>query len=229
MMRGIGRQLLFENNDERNAFLDIVRRYRDAMNISVIAWCLMDNHIHLLLKDNEGNLSKAMQRIAVTFAQFHNKNADHVGHVFENRFKSKPIESDAQLLACLRYIHDNPAKAGICAADVYPWSSFREYVCGGELTDTDLVLDMLGGREAFLDFSHAAASAYDEPGKPMRMADEDAHTAMRTVLGEAGMYDLEYGSKEKRDAALRMLKGAGLTVRQIERLTGIGRSTIQRA
>lgn len=230
VLRGISRQLLFEGTEEFEQFIDIVARYRDAMGFSVLAWCLMGNHVHLLIQDHDGVLSQAMKRICITFAQAHNRRTGHVGHVFQDRFHSKPIGSDAQLLACVRYIHDNPQKAGICDRANYRWSSYREYVGRARLADTTLVLGMLDGIEGFEGFSAAEdGDAYEAPPGPSRISDGEAREMMASILTAEESDALEHGTKATRDMALRKLKAAGLSCRQIERLTGVGRCVVQRA
>ncbi len=229
MLRGIGRQLLFEDTNERRMFLDIAKHYCDDHSVTILAWCLMGNHAHLLLRDPDGVPSDTMKLIEQSFAQRHNRAAGHVGHVFENRFKCKPIETDEQLLACVRYIHNNPQKAGFCAASDYPWSSYCEYVGAPQITDTQFVLGILGGVDEFEDFSACEDDAYAEPEDRTRITDEEARERMKDVLSDIEIEALSHGTRATRDESLRKLKQADLSVRQIERLTGIGRSIVHHA
>ena len=96
--------------------------------LSLIAWCLMSTHAHLLLSDETGALSSAMHGLATRYAGRFNSRTGHIGSVFAGRFKSVPVETDSQLVAAVRYIHNNPEKAGICPATEFAWSSYREYV-----------------------------------------------------------------------------------------------------
>lgn len=229
IMRGAGRRLLFEDDDDVWFFLDGVKRFTSETDISVIAWCLMDNHVHLLLKSPAGVPSLAMAKIEGSFATIHNRRVDHVGPVFQGRFKSVPIETDGQLLACVRYIHDNPQKAGICAAAEYPLSSYHEYVGVSEVADTRLVLSMVGGVGGFKDFSAQEPCFYDSPHGYARLSSADAVEIMDEAISPAERLALDEGPRDARNAVLSKLKQAGLSVRQIERLTGIGRNIIYRA
>jgi REP element-mobilizing transposase RayT len=234
VLRGIGRQLLFESTEERQDFLRILARTRDKFGCVIIAWCLMGNHVHLLLKVADGNLSRAVASISISFAMHHNARTEHVGHVFQNRFSSKPIESDGQLLACVRYIHDNPAKAGICAPSEYTWSSYGEYVgapspIGVPIVDTTLILGMVDGETGFEQLSSSNMEAYREPRGMAKLTDAEAKRVFEEDLSAESRAALFGGTKRTRDAALRELKNYGLTGKQIERLTGIGRNVIQRA
>ena len=128
MLRGCGKQCLFEDDADRIKFLEILSSNTEKYRVSVLAWCLMDNHIHLVLSDRQDDLSPCLKAIAGHYAMYFNSRTAHVGHVFQDRFKSKPIETDGYLLQAIRYVHRNPEKAGIAAAEDYPWSSYAEYL-----------------------------------------------------------------------------------------------------
>ena len=170
-----------------------------------------------------------MRSLATRYAQRFNRRGGHVGHVFQGRFYSSPVEGESYLLEAMRYIHNNPAKAGVCAAEDYPWSSYHEYVGAPEYADTGLLLEMLGGHEAFVRFSSSSERVrYRPPARP-RLADAAAEEVAREVLGPLAASELKSLEKARRNALLCELREAGLSVRQIERLTGIGRGTITRA
>ena len=235
-----GRQNLFEEDADRLAFLDMFVEAARKHGVSILAWCLMANHIHLLLEDPDDCLSELMRSLATRYAQRFNRRGGHAGHVFRGRFYSSPVEGEAYLLEAMRYIHNNPATAGICAAEDYPWSSYHEYAGAPDRTgtgrtgapdrtDTGLLLEMLGGREAFVRFSSSSERVrYRPPARP-RLADAAAEEVAREVLGPLTASELKGQEQARRNALLCELREAGLSVRQIERLTGIGRGTITRA
>lgn len=232
VLRGNGKQLLFEDDIDRHAFVDMAAEQLAKRGIDVIAWCLMDNHVHLLLRDVDMQLSGAMHALATKYAQYFNRRTGHSGHVFQGRFGSFPVNDDAYMLEAVRYIHDNPAKAGVSAASEYWWSSYREYVGRAKLTDTSIVLDMLGGVDAFVAFQAAGAD------KPYRIAgghriavDEAREVAAVALSASCGcaIGEVKTLPKASRDECLAALRDAGLSMRQIERLTRIGRKTIARA
>ena len=172
-----------------------------------------------------------MHVLATKYAGYFNSRTGHVGSVFDGRFKSVPIESDAQLIDAVRYIHDNPKKAGICPAADYPWSSFGEYVGvkgSWGLTEVDPVLDMLGGPDGFLAMtSELRPNQYCfRSGK--RIPEEDALEIARAALYPLDPRTLRETFGFERGRALLALKDAGLTLKQIERVTGIGRYAVQK-
>ena len=226
--RGGGRQALFEDDDDRRAFLETLDRQFEKHEVLLLAWCLMDNHVHLLIEDVAGNLSKAMHGLITCHAQRYNRRTGHVGHVFQDRFGSEAIEDDAYLLEVVRYIHDNPERAGICSRDEYPWSSYREYLGQPGYASTALVLGMLGGTEGFVEFSEGRGSPFRHMRR-RRIPDERASDVARQALEGVEPGSIKALPREERDKMMRVLRAAGLSVRQIERLTGVGRWSITRA
>ena len=125
-LRGNGGQMLFDNDDDRRAFLQILAAILPKHNIRLLAWCLMGNHVHLLVDDTDDKLSAAMHAITVSFAGRYNARAGHIGHVFQERFNASTIAREEHLLEAIRYIHMNPQKAGLARYDDYKWSSHGE-------------------------------------------------------------------------------------------------------
>ena len=229
-LRGNGRQTLFESDADRLVFLDLIRSHLIGRGIEVIAWCLMGDHIHLVLRDEGEQLSNGMHGLASAYARHFNRSSGHVGHVFQGRYGSSPIETDAYLLEAVRYVHNNPAKAGICAARDYPWSSYREYSGDGGygIASTRLVLDMIGDAEQFERFSDHYDDEHYRPRFSARMSDEEAMEIARAELGGTDPSQLKSLPVERRDALLRTLRERGISPTQLERLSGIGRKTIAR-
>lgn len=227
--KGSGGQNLFEGAYDHRAFLELLAKACEKGGVHVIAYCLMSNHVHLLLEDAEGRLGEVMKSVLTGYAQRFNKLGDRVGHVFQQRFKSQPIEDEGYLLRAIRYIHNNPAKAGICAARDYPWSSYHEYVGVPVLVDATLALELCGGIEGFVAFS----ASEDEEGyrfyERTRLSDAEARQLASGILGEIALTDLKALERGHRNALLFELKDAGLSISQIQRLTGIGRGVIARA
>lgn len=227
--KGSGGQNLFEGAYDYRAFLELLAKACEKGGVHVIAYCLMSNHVHLLLEDAEGRLGEVMKSVLTGYAQRFNKLGDRVGHVFQQRFKSQPIEDEGYLLRAIRYIHNNPAKAGICAARDYPWSSYHEYVGVPVLVDTTLALELCGGIEGFVAFSASEDEEDYRFYERTRLSDAEARQLASGILGEIALTDLKALERSRRNALLFELKDAGLSISQIQRLTGIGRGVIARA
>ena len=229
MLRGAGRQILFEEDRDKD---ELLRHLSDSMGshgVELIAWCLMDNHAHLLLLDPKNRLAAFMHSLLTRYALYFNAKTGHVGPVFQGRFKSKPIESNEYLLQAVRYIHDNPLDLGI-SRESYRWSSSFEYVHEPRIVSVEPVLALIGGKSSFASFSVCGREDVYTPFERGRLPEDEAMRAFRRELAEWGMTSGEVKTlrPDKRNQMLARLYDLGLSVRQLERLTGVGRYTIAR-
>jgi REP element-mobilizing transposase RayT len=129
--RGNWKQLIYVDDRDRAVYLDLlgetVRRYAWRC----LAFCLMDNHVHLMVETEEANLGSGMQRMHGRYAQAFNVRHRRTGHLFQGRFGSVRVKSDAQLLLVARYIARNPVTAGLCEDPaLWPWSSHQAVLTG---------------------------------------------------------------------------------------------------
>lgn len=150
MMRGINREFLFRKDADKASFMELVKEQQVSGLFEVLAWCVMDNHVHMVLKAEKSSLSKAIKIISLKFASHYNRDQKRIGPAFGDRFRSENIEDDTYLLGALRYIHRNPVKAGL-VRDVaqYRWSSFGEYLGLPHYVAAEqkaFVLGLFGGR-----------------------------------------------------------------------------------
>ena len=233
--RGVGRCIIFEDDNDRIRFLRALEKYARDHHAEILAWCLMSNHFHLLARAELDDLAEFMRELNASYALYFNKRHERIGHLFQGRYKSEPVADDRYFLTVLRYIHQNPARASVCPTHEYRWSSYGEYLFGTGISRTDLALAMLGGPEKFVSF-HALA---DDATPCMELSsgrrfihDEDALQIARNALvnmPNARPESLASLDKPERDEALRTLRRSRLSLRQIERLTGISKSTIAKA
>jgi putative transposase len=125
--RGNNKQDIFFREEDAELFLEIVAQTVQKYGIVIHAYCLMINHYHFLIETPQGNISEPMRYINQRYSQLFNKRYQRVGHVFQARYKSKLIEKDAHLLEVIRYIVNNPVRAGLVkATSDYTWSSYRQ-------------------------------------------------------------------------------------------------------
>ena len=126
MERGIRRQEIFKEEMDYQMFLAILKKVVESYETTVHAYCLMTNHIHLLLETNVSEIGRIMQKIAGDYARTYNRKYGYRGHLFEDRYKSCLVKDDAYFLQTSRYIHLNPVKARMAAhPEDYRWSSYR--------------------------------------------------------------------------------------------------------
>lgn len=136
MLRGTNRQNIFEDDEGRQKLLETIRHYKTVSEYEVYAYCIMSNHIHLLIKEITEPLSLAIKRISSSYVYWYNWKHERCGHLFQERFKSEPINDNQYFLTVLRYIHQNPTKAGLSKnIDEYKWSSCHEYIGKAKVTD----------------------------------------------------------------------------------------------
>jgi REP element-mobilizing transposase RayT len=127
--RGDRRDDIFDDDQDRQAFLQVLEQVIARFNWLCHAWCLMDNHYHLLIQTPDGNLSKGMRQLNGVFTQASNRRHRRVGHLFQGRFKAILVDSDAYLLELSRYVVLNPVRAGMVASPAdWSWSSYRASV-----------------------------------------------------------------------------------------------------
>ncbi len=232
IIRGNGQQLIFEDDYDRFYFLKIVKRYREEMGFELVAFCLMDNHVHLLINDLNQELDLIMKRIECSYSYYFNDKYERTGHLFQDRYKSEPVEIEKYYLTVIKYIHKNPEKAGICKSSDYRWSSYKSYLNDNSNLDNKDALAVIGGPKAFdkwmkEDDGEKCMDAFDE-GR-VKIKDSDAAKMACKILGVNNLLEINGYKKDGRNQALKKLKQSGLSVRQIARLTGVNRGVITRA
>lgn len=128
MARGINKEKTFNQPREKKRLKTILQNKLNDYAVEIHAYCIMSNHLHLIIKAEVEELSMFMARTLADYAEYYNYKHDRNGHVFQNRFKSECIESESYYLACLRYIHLNPVKAQITSDFMkYKYSSVQEF------------------------------------------------------------------------------------------------------
>jgi putative transposase len=235
MMRGINRQTIFEDDEDRHKFLETLKKYKDISGYQLYSYCLMDNHVHLLMREIEEPIAKSIKRISSSFVYWYNLKYERVGHLFQERFKSENVENTSYFLIVLRYIHQNPLKAGL-ANSVWEskWTSIYEYVHKEEMVDIDLGLRLFSEDRKmaiplFKEYmqQHNHDQCLDDVVR-VRLSDREVKEHL-TKMGITSISHFQQLEKEERDQVLVMLKGLkGVNLRQLSRITGISKSVIQR-
>lgn len=229
IVRGIGRQILFEETRDYERYLDKLEQYCLETDVKVCAYCLMENHVHLLVNGELASIILLMKKLGVSYSGYYNRKYDRIGHLFQDRYRSEPVEKKRYLLTVFRYILQNPQKAAICAASDYPWSSYRCYEEPPDFMDLSVIRGLLGDRRQFERFINSESQDSCLEYAEIKHDDEWAKQELINCLGIPEGMKLQSAGKKERTEALIKLKKCGLTIRQIERLTGIGRNIVQKA
>ena len=237
MMRGINRQTLFFDDNDCTKFIHTLQKYREICGYNLYAYCLMGNHLHLLLQERDESLETVMRRICGSYVFWYNKKYDRVGYLFQDRFKSEPIEDDTYFLVVLRYIFQNPLRAGITDnIKNYRRSNYKDYIEKNKMTDSDFVLNIFNAMDRekavknFIEYINQenGDECMDMPEK-RQLTDDEAMKIIKYYCKIEQAIDIQNFDKQKRNLYLRKLKeDYNLSIRQIERLTGISRGIIQK-
>lgn len=148
MVQGIEKQYIFGEEKYIKKYKEIILDKLKQSPVTILAYCIMHNHSHLLIySEIPEEISKFMQKVNTTYSMYYNKVNNRVGYVFRNRFKSQEILDQGQLYTCLRYIHNNPAKAEITKTMAeYKHSSYNEFLSGKHQIINDKSIEILFGK-----------------------------------------------------------------------------------
>ena len=239
IMRGINRQTVFEDEEDCAQFLEALLRYKEKSGYDIYAYCLMGNHVHLLMKIGIEPLEQIMRRLCGSYVYWYNMKYQRVGNLFQDRFKSEPVKDDEYFQTVLRYIHQNPVKAGLVKhVEEYKWSSFHEYVNQANLVTINLLMGMISDdnekrRQKFIEYinSRSEHECLDIDNEVrQRITDEEAREIIKMVCNLKNAIDLQQLDCQTRNTYLRILKQKhNLSIRQIERITGINRGIVLKA
>lgn len=243
MLRGIDRRDIFADDQDRGKFLKILRAVASPKDhdgnplppyCHIHAYCLMDNHVHLLIAEGTEDIATVMKRIGVSYVSYYNKRHERLGPLFHDRFRSEPVGDTGYFITLLRYIHQNPVEAEMVTdPKQYRWSSWHEYtttppanaICARELPFAalpwqelcEMVLNVSGG--------HVEPHSKIEQG---RMTDSEARNSLNQLCGGDGS-TLKTMAIGERKRLIRKAVGSGINMRQLARISGIDYRSIYRA
>jgi REP element-mobilizing transposase RayT len=121
--RGVERRVIFGDDDDRRQYLRLLHGVVDRFDWRCHAWCLMPNHVHLLIETRQPNLGRGMHLVHGLYAQIFNTRYARVGHLFQSRFGSRVVRDELEFARVAEYIAENPVAAGLCdSREDWPWS-----------------------------------------------------------------------------------------------------------
>lgn len=147
VVRGNNHAYIFNNREKKEEYKKIVSKYKKKYRFKLYAYCIMDNHVHMLIEVSDVPLSKIMQGIQQVFTQHYNRRNKSTGHVFEQRYKSYLCNRDEYLFQLIRYVHQNPVRSKLNGGIGYEWSSHKEYIGNSELADVNFPLSMFSDKK----------------------------------------------------------------------------------
>lgn len=237
MMRGIDRRDIFVDDLDRGKFIKTLRAVafpedRDGNPLppycNIHAYCLMDNHIHLLIAEGTEGIGTVMKRIGVSYVSYYNKRHGHLGPLFHDRFRSEPVGDTGYFITLLRYIHQNPVQAEMVASpDQYRWSSWNEYstgnlssgkaICARTVPFASLPWDELC--KMVINVSGGTIELHSKI-EHRRMTDNEARQTLGMLCG-GDMSILSTMPRSQRNPLIRKAIGSGVGMRQLARITGL--------
>lgn len=236
ILKGINGQEIFFEDSDRYKFLELLNKTKEKYSYEIYAYALMSNHIHLILFDKEDKLSQIMHRICMIYAMYFNNKYERTGHLFQNRYKNKCVNTERYLLNLQRYIHKNPQKDGICKMENYKWSSYREYITTSKIAETEFILSIFSSNkneaiDRFISYNKIDDIDYEIEELEIKgsLTDEEAIERIRNKLKIENLISIANLSKKIRNERIKEISNIkGISTKQISRILGIHIRTIQR-
>lgn len=233
MMRGINQQQIFYEESDYNKFINLLQDNKEKCEYELFAFCLMGNHIHLLIKEGPIKIDSIIKRIGSSFAYWYNLRYQRTGHIFQDRFKSEPIETNEYFLTVYRYILHNPVKANLCSSPfTYKYSNARNYLLGTETFTSapDVFLDI--PKNHIIDFLRKdSTDECMDIDTPRRSGITD-EVAIEMINSEFGTLFPNIGTPSSKNRAnfidsIKKLRDKGLAKNQLSRLIGLPKNYLQ--
>jgi len=232
VLRGIDRKTLFEDGEDYDRFMELLQKYKEVGGYRLFAYCLMSNHVHLLIKTEKEDIALSMKRIAGSYAYWYNVKYRRSGYLYQDRYKSEAVEDEEYLLAVLRYIHQNPVAAGLCKSmSEYQYSSYASYASEKSgLIDIDYIYSIIDRESLIVFFDESPDGRFmDIDTGSKRIDDTEAMEIIRRVSNCDDPAGFRALAREQRDDNIKKLKDSGLSIRQISRLTGVSFGAVRKA
>lgn len=233
IIRGVNKQNIFNDDQDKMTYLSLLKKYSAKLDIKIHAFCLMENHVHLLLEDKNKNISLFMQCSSSTYAKYYNRKYDRIGHLFQERFKSEIIKDLKYFKTVLRYIIQNPEKANMCNASSFPWSSIKLYFHTSSeksIISPDLVKSLFKDEKSFVEFitQNNDDICMETDLRPSEKAAYFIERIKRILKTDNPIIPPDLPRPTLLEK-LHLLRNAGISIRTISRITGIEIWLVQKA
>lgn len=229
IVQGINKEYIFQNDSFKEAYLNILKKNISGTDIKVIAYCVMDNHMHLLIYyENISSVSKIMQKTNGAYAKLYNKTKNRVGYVFRNRYYTQMILTERQLYNCIVYIHRNPLKVNIANKfHEYKYSSYKEYIGKRIFVSDESIKLVFGGTKDFFDIFTVIHQREDiEDIKEVVEEFQDEKVIIEEFLKEKekNISEIKENKVLLAELLFRLKYKGGLSLRAMEKILKISKS-----
>lgn len=229
MLRGTDGRNIFSDDEDCKRFLSILRDTKEKSEFDLYAWCLMGNHVHLLIKEGEEPLEKIFKRLGVSYVSYYNKKYSLRGHLFQDRFRSEAVDTQEYFLDCMRYICQNPVKARLAKTPFdYEWLGLSG-VNGVMKMDSIKKIVSMTDKEVVEFSSQSAKNPHMEETETRRMSDKKAISIVRRIGKCDSAMDLAGFDNEKRSKLIMKAIKKGVSIRQLSRISGVNKGVIEQA
>lgn len=244
IFRGIDKQNLFYDDEDRKRFLKILEEIKEENNYIIYAYCLMSNHVHMVIKSEKEFLSRGIKSLLLRYGHYFNNKYERVGSIVQNRFSSRNIETIKYFIDACKYVHRNPENAGICKTENYKWSSYHEYAqkdilsSNRKIIDTTTLMAYFNNEvDTFVKFTtnnnlddineYAEYEMFNRvPDKVLlEIISKKFHIDNTT---EVANYFTSMNSEELKKSLKEIIKIKGITITQLSRLLRIEKGRIKR-
>jgi REP element-mobilizing transposase RayT len=229
MLRGIDKQLIFEEPADYTQFLKYLSEVKQISGFKLYAYCLMENHLHLLIREGKEPLSQVFKRIGARYVFWFNWKYGRSGQLFQDRFRSEPVESDEYFLTTLKYIYQNPVVAGLFKfPDEYEWCSRRSLGKNDLIDEAELFAIVPINTIQELEHDEVKDNLLEPKiGRRLAISDEEAFIQMK-VLGEIeSAADFQSLDRKSQAQVLSGLRNMGVSIRQFSRLSGLSKGVAE--
>ena len=231
LQRGINQQRIFEQAEDYIQFLDYLYEVKKISGLTLYAYCLMNNHTHMLLKEGKEPLSTVFRRLGTRYAPWFNKKYERSGYLFQDRYKSEPVETDEYFLSAIIYIYQNPVKVGTCRLPVeYEWGSRRFLEKENGLIDiAELTaitpISVIKQKEKELIDNRAL-----EPMAASRnvYSDKDVVLMMRQFSGMQNASEFQKMPESEQRITVVKMRSERVPIRQIARVSGMSKGIVEK-
>lgn len=229
MVQGINKEKIFLEERQKYEYIKLINKYKTEYSINIIAFCVMSNHVHILIETDEvENLTNYMHKINTIYSIYYNKNNNRVGYVYRDRFKTQIIRDKAHLYNCIIYIHNNPVKAKICnAPEYYKFSSYKQFL---KQENEELLNKLFINKEQYIR-AHHKANLLD---MDFLEDEEERETNIKNEIEEylnlkkINILELKFNNELLIQIALKLRKNYTLSYRDIEKYLGVNREKIRK-
>jgi len=225
ILRGVNKQTIFQDDEDRSYFIEKLEKYSSKYKFKIYAYCLMDNHIHAVIDEKDEGIDRIVKRISASYVYYYNNKYERCGHLFQERYKSETVEEERYFFILIRYIHQNPIKAGIVNnVEDYKWSSYKEYISKPRLVDVKFYLEMIDNNECkaiekYKDFMKERGQE-ECLEYSIKLTDVEAIKQIKQKCGDNIIEEIQRMSTEEQEKVVRYIKEIkGISIRQIVRIT----------